>query len=73
MRYRPFAALRRACVTSRQRLPYPARDSTSSTSRIPHPRVNSLPTTSPTPVAREASSARTMPASEHSSVIASAA
>ena len=45
---------------------------TSSTSRKPSSSWNSLPTISLMPVIFDASSARTMPASEHSSVIASA-
>ena len=39
---------------------------------MPQLRTNSLPTISFKPVARDASSPRTIPASEHSSVIASA-
>ncbi len=72
-RYWPFAAARRPCVTRRASAPYPPRLCASATKRRPSASRNSLPTMSGRPASRAAAWARTTPASEHSSVSASAA
>ena len=78
-RYSPLGAARRARVISSDRLPYPVRVCASSTRcgpsairiSVPWIRRNSLAAASSQRASRSARCARTAPAKEHSSVIAS--
>ena len=70
-RYRPLSARARAALMNSQRLPQPFRSRASATTRS-GPQANSLPWIRAISQSRAASKARTAPATEHSSVRASA-